>query len=138
MHGKVVYLNVYNIFIVSRTVAFTFCSFIHSLFTFLVNAFIVAVAIKNFLKCVGIGKLPFTVNIQKKLHSILVLNFLCHFCLLICNVFFFFLFPFLIQCRDDGKFRTVSWSGCKFSGCSDFTKCGRPASQQVYVNTHGE
>lgn len=40
------------LFIVSWAVTFTFCSFIHIvLFTFLVNAFIVALAIKNFLKC---------------------------------------------------------------------------------------
>lgn len=58
------------IFIISWAVTFTFCSFINIiLFTFLVNAFIVALAIKNFLKCVGTGKLPFTVNIQKKFHS---------------------------------------------------------------------
>lgn len=107
MCGNVVYLNVYNIFIISWAVAFTCFSSIHIvIFTFLVNAFIVAVAIKNFLKCVGFGKLPFTMNIQKKLHSFLIFNFLSHFFLLICNVLFFSIF--LIQCRDDGKFRIVS------------------------------
>lgn len=51
-------------------IAFTSCSFFYIvLFTFLVNAVIVAVTIKNFLKCIGIGKLPITGVMQKKLLS---------------------------------------------------------------------
>lgn len=51
-------------------IAFTSCSFSYIvLFTCLVNAFIVAVNIKNFSESIDIGKLPLTVVIQKKLHS---------------------------------------------------------------------
>lgn len=109
MHGKVVYLHVCNTFYYILGCSFYSLSFIHIiLFIFLVNALIVALAIRNFLKCAGIGKLLFTVNIQKKLHSFLVFKFLSNFSLLICFFFVGVFFSFFIQCRDDGKFRTVS------------------------------
>lgn len=63
-------MSVIYVFNICWAIAFTSCSFYCIvLFTFLVNAVIVAVTIKNFLKCIDIGKLPITVVMQKKLIS---------------------------------------------------------------------
>lgn len=105
MEKLYIYMSVI-LFIISWAVAFTVCSFIHIiLFIFLVNALIVALAIRNFLKCAGIGKLLFTVNIQKKLHSFLVFNFLSNFSLLIWFflLVFFFLFSFSAEMMGNSE-----------------------------------